>query len=278
MQLHACSPSRNHIHTMAEVIAKKTPGKIDPFGTGKVLVTDCLDKWDAQTTDPFLLLHAFGPAPISTFPTFGMHPHRGFCEIPYMKKGTWYATDPWNMQGEGEDAKFLEGMLQCGKAGRGIEHGMRKHETYDGLVQGFQMWMNLKGENKLDPPVFQNARPEAMPLITTSPKVTAKLLAGGLHDKSSPLDTFGVDITYVDYMLEAGGEVQCPRTAGRVTAFAYVYEGTGTFGSNGMAVAAGETVQFGASGALTFRADKAVPLGVMVLIGTPLKETIIQRA
>ena len=66
---------------MAEVTSKTKPGKIDPFGTGKVLVVDCLGKFSAQATDPFLLLHAFGPTHISGMPTFGMHPHRGFCEV-----------------------------------------------------------------------------------------------------------------------------------------------------------------------------------------------------
>ena len=172
-------------------------------------MVDCLGEFPASVTDPFLLLHSFGPTHISGMPTFGMHPHRGFCEVPYLKKGTWFATDPWNMNGEGEDAKFLEGQLQWGKAGRGIEHGMRKDSTYDGPVQGFQLWVNLKSENKLDPPIFQNARADALPLLTLSPQVKAKLLVGGLADKVSPIDTFGVDVSYIDYMLDSGGEATC---------------------------------------------------------------------
>ena len=210
-------------------------------------------------------------------PQFGMHPHRGFCEVPYLKKGTWFATDPWNMHGDGEDAKFLEGQLQYGKAGMGIEHGMRKDTSYDGMVQGFQLWVNLKSENKLDPPCFQNARAEALPLLTLSPKAKAKLLVGGLQDKTSPVDTFGVDAQYIDYMLEVGGEATCPRTASRTSAFAYVYEGKGSLGMNGVQVSAGETVRFGPSGDITLKADKGAHLGVMLLVGTPLKEPIIQH-
>ena len=62
---------------MATVERKVTPGKTDPFGTGKILVTDCLDKFSQQQSDPFLLLHHFGPAHITAMPQFGMHPHRG---------------------------------------------------------------------------------------------------------------------------------------------------------------------------------------------------------
>jgi len=274
LRYSATSPSPG---TMAEIVAKKTPGKVDPFGTGKVLVVDCLSPFPAEVTDPFLMLHAFGPAHISAMPTFGMHPHRGFCEVPYLKKGKWYATDPWNMRGEGEDAKMLEGQLQFGKAGRGIEHGMRKDEVYDGLVQGFQMWVNLKSENKLDPPVFQNARPDALPLLLLSPKAKAKLLVGTLQGQASPVDSFGVDCVYTDYMLENGGEASCARTPAQVSAFAYVYEGKGTLGVSGTVVAAGETVRFGPVGDLVFKADQGSNLGVMVLVGTPLKEPIIQH-
>lgn len=58
-----------------------------------------------------------------------MHPHRGFNECPYLKQGRWIATDPWNMEGEGDDALFAEGQLQWGKSGCGIEHGMKFDPT-----------------------------------------------------------------------------------------------------------------------------------------------------
>ena len=40
-----------------------------------MLVVDCLDAWRAEQSDPFLLLHAFGPMHISAMPQFGMCPH-----------------------------------------------------------------------------------------------------------------------------------------------------------------------------------------------------------
>ena len=41
---------------MAATVEKKVqPGKTDPFGTGKILVTDCLDKFSQ---------HAVGPLPV----------------------------------------------------------------------------------------------------------------------------------------------------------------------------------------------------------------------
>ena len=90
-------PARTHI--MAAVITKKRPGMTDPTGTG-MMVVDCLGPFSAEITDPFLLLHAFGPAQIRDMPPLQMHPHRGFNEVPYLKQGRWIATDPWNMSGE----------------------------------------------------------------------------------------------------------------------------------------------------------------------------------
>ena len=206
---------------MATVEKKASPGKTDPFGTGKILVTDCFDKFSNEQQDPFLMLHHFGPAPMKSMPQFGMHPHRGFNEVPYLKQGRWLATDPWNMQAAGEDAVFAEGQLQWGKCGSGIEHGMKFDATYDGPVQGFQLWINLRSENKLDPPEFQNARSDALPLIDVAPKAKAKLLVGELQGQTSPVDSQGIHCQYVDYMLEPGAEVVHPRAAGMSTLFVY---------------------------------------------------------
>ena len=104
---------------------------------------------------------------------------------------------------------------------------MKFDPSYDGPVQGFQCWVNLKSENKLDPPSFQNARPDSLPLIELSELVKAKLLVGELHGHASPVESQGVGVQYVDYMLQPGGETTHPRPNGFTTMFVYVYEGTG---------------------------------------------------
>mmetsp|Transcript_34446 Transcript_34446/g.68598 ORF Transcript_34446/g.68598 Transcript_34446/m.68598 type:complete len:315 (-) Transcript_34446:141-1085(-) len=262
---------------MASVEKKVTPGKTDPFGTGKILVVDCLDKFAQAQSDPFLMLHHFGPAHISAMPQFGMHPHRGFNEVPYLKQGRWLATDPWNMQAEGEDAVFAEGQLQWGKSGCGIEHGMKFDPSYDGPVQGFQLWVNLRAKNKMDPPEFQNARADALPLLDVAAGAKAKLLLGELHGKTSPMDSQGIQCQYVDYMLEAGSEVIHPRTEGLTTIFIYVYDGAGTFGSNRTGAQAGEVLRLSASGDVQMCADRGCALGIILLSGKPIGEPIVQH-
>jgi hypothetical protein len=258
---------------MATVDKKVSPGKTDPFGTGRILVTDCLDKFSNERTDPFLMLHHFGPAHITAMPQFGMHPHRGFNECPYLKQGRWLATDPWNMEAEGQDAVFEEGQLQWGKSGRGIEHGMKFDPSYDGPVQGFQLWINLRAANKLDPPEFQNARADAMSLIDVGPGAKAKLLLGELHGKASPVETQGISCQYIDYELDAGAEAIHPRAAGMSTLFIYVYEGSGAFG--GVTAKKGEVLRMSATGDVQVRAS--TKLGFMLLAGAPLREPIVQH-
>lgn len=262
--------------TTADVVRKARPGKTAPTGDRSFLVVDCLQPFEQEETDPFLLLHAFGPTQISAMPPLGMHPHRGFNECPYLKKGRWLATDPWNMDAEGEDAIFAEGQLQWGKCAGGIEHGMKFDSNYSGAVMGFQLWVNLQADKKLDPPVFQNARADALPVLEPAPKVKAKLLVGSLHGAASPVDTQGIRCQYVDYMLEAGAEVTHPRLEGMSALFVYVYEGAGEFGGSKVSAAAGEVMNFGASGDVVLKATDG-GLGVLLLAGAPLREPVVQH-
>ena len=261
---------------MAQVTKKSRAGKTDPFGTGKILVSDCLDGFSNEELDPFLMLHAFGPTDIKNMPQFGMHPHRGFNEVPYLKRGRWIATDPWNMDGVGDDAVFAEGQLQWGKSGMGIEHGMKFDPTYSGPVMGFQCWINLPSAKKLDPPEFQNARADALPLLEPAPRVKAKLLVGELCGKSSPVETHGISCQYVDYMLEPNAEVTHPRPGGMSALFVYVYEGAGAFGSSGVSAQEGEAMSFGSTGDVLLKAGGG-GLGCVVLAGAPLREPVIQH-
>jgi len=154
---------------------------------------------------------------------------------------------------------------------------MKFDKSYDGPVEGFQLWINLKAENKMDPPAFQNARSDALPILDVAPKVKAKLLVGSLQGKASPVESQGIQCQYIDYMLEAGGEATHPRATGMTTLFMYLYQGSGSFGSTNTVAQAGEVLRFGADGDVTFRADRGSGLGFVLLAGAPLKEPIVSH-
>lgn len=148
--------------------------------------------------------------------------------------------------------------------------------TDDGPVNGFQLWVNLRSENKLDPPEFQNARADSLPLLEPASNAKAKLLVGELHGKASPVDTQGIQCQYVDYMLEEGAEVTHPRAAGMTTLFIYLYDGAGTFGEDKVVAQKGEVLRFASTGDVQIRADRGSGLDCVLLAGAPLKEPIVQ--
>ncbi len=62
-----------------------------------------------------MLWHEFGPMPTSGMPPIGMHPHRGFNEVPYLKQGKWIGLDHWNPHGDEDTTPMSAGMVQWGK-------------------------------------------------------------------------------------------------------------------------------------------------------------------
>eukprot|EP00747_Dinoflagellata_sp_TGD_P201241 gnl/TRDRNA2_/TRDRNA2_74722_c0_seq1.p1 gnl/TRDRNA2_/TRDRNA2_74722_c0~~gnl/TRDRNA2_/TRDRNA2_74722_c0_seq1.p1 ORF type:complete len:303 (-),score=51.05 gnl/TRDRNA2_/TRDRNA2_74722_c0_seq1:377-1246(-) len=242
------------------------------------MVNDVLSPFpNYKDTDPFILLHEFGPT--SKLPNIpvGLHPHRGFNEVPYLKQGRWVPLDYWNPDGD-PSQPTCSGMLQWGKVGSGIEHGAKFDRSYTGPLHGFQLWVNLPSAQKMDPPCFQDAQPEALPEIQLSPLVTAKLLVGELAGQSSPMDTGSVRVQYIDFIMAAGGTVMHPIADGLSSVYVYVYQGSGTVGSTKQAARRGEVLRI-ESGcqALDLSADKGEAFGCLFLAGAPLKEPIVQH-
>ena len=95
--------------------------------------------------DPFLLLDEFGTDnPDDYIAGFPSHPHRGFETITYMLNGKWEHSDS-----NGNRGLLIDGSVQWMTAGRGIIHSEMPIKT-DGLVRGFQLWLNLPKEKKND--------------------------------------------------------------------------------------------------------------------------------
>lgn len=249
------------------------PSQCDPTGTG-MIVNDILTPWNFPDSDPFILLHEFGPMTggMKTMP-IGMHPHRGFNEAPYLKQGQWTGTDAWRPDGDPSNP-MRSGAFQWGMIGSGIEHGVKFDKTYDGPVHGFQMWVNLPSVNKMDPPCFQDSDPDASPIVELSDKARAKVLVGELAGQSSPVQTGPVRVQYVDFMLDVGADINHVVPEGYTSVFVYIYAGRGKVCSQ--PVKKGDVLQLEACGAITFTAEQA-DLGLLLLAGVPLREKIVQH-
>src|SRR5580698_388327 len=110
--------------------------------------------------DPFLLLDEFGSddpkAYIAGFPT---HPHRGFETVTYMLAGRMRHRD-----NAGNEGLLGPGSVQWMTAGRGILHS-EMPEQAEGLMQGFQLWVNLPAKDKLTAPRYQDIPADQVPEV-----------------------------------------------------------------------------------------------------------------
>jgi len=174
--------------------------------------------------DPFLLLDEFrsedGADYIAGFPD---HPHRGFETVTYMLAGRMRHGD-----NKGNVGLLGPGSVQWMTAGRGIVHS-EMPEQEDGLMQGFQLWVNLPAKDKMTAPRYQDIDPEDIPALDLANGVKVKVIAGAVNGTKGAVDTGATQPTYLDVILPAGASFAHPIAHGH-NAFVYVYDGAVSVG------------------------------------------------
>jgi redox-sensitive bicupin YhaK (pirin superfamily) len=169
--------------------------------------------------DPFLMLDEFGSddpgAYIAGFPD---HPHRGFETVTYMLAGNMRHHD-----NKGNVGLLGPGSVQWMTAGRGIVHS-EMPEQQQGLMRGFQLWINLPAKDKMCAPRYQDIAPELVPQVAVAPGVTAKILVGELAGARGPVEGGATEPFYIDLAFEAGATAEIALPAAH-NGFVYVYEG-----------------------------------------------------
>jgi hypothetical protein len=220
--------------------------------------------------DPFLLLDEFGSEDgadyIAGFPD---HPHRGFETVTYMLDGLMKHEDH-----KGNAGILRPGGAQWMTAGRGIIHSEMPQQE-DGLMRGFQLWVNLPAAEKMCEPRYQNLEPTEIPEVTTDDGVRIRVIAGEALGVEGAVDGIAVKPLYLDIAIPEGGRYRQPVPLGH-TAFAYAFEGTADIGgddqvsllSGCLAVLGdGDTVEIAAR-------DGAARL--ILVAGQPLHEPIVR--
>ncbi len=174
--------------------------------------------------DPFLMLDEFGSDdPTAYIAGFPDHPHRGFETVTYMLAGRMRHRD-----NKGNEGLLTAGSVQWMTAGRGIVHS-EMPEQEEGLMQGFQLWLNLPAKDKMTAPRYQDIAPEQIPLVTLGPGAQAKVIAGELGGVSGPVQAGLTEPIYADIRLQPGAAINAPLPSGHA-AFVYVYEGAAAIG------------------------------------------------
>jgi len=128
---------------------------------------------DLDMVDPFLLLDAFGSdEPNDYIGGFPPHPHRGFETVTYLLEGKMRHKD-----NAGNEGVIESGGVQWMTAGKGIVHS-EMPEQENGLLQGFQLWVNLPAENKMTDPAYQEFSATEVPVETWDNGTEIRVVAG----------------------------------------------------------------------------------------------------
>jgi len=215
--------------------------------------------------DPFLLFDEFRSDEASDYiGGFPDHPHRGFETVTYMLAGRMRHGD-----NKGNTGLLVPGSVQWMTAGRGIVHS-EMPEQEDGLMWGFQLWVNLPAKDKMTAPRYQDIAPGEIPEVDAGNGIRVRVIAGRFRNVSGPVSAVATDPLYLDVALPAGASLAVPLPEDD-NAFAYVFEGAARVG--GEQVARGELAVLGNGEQVELAAG---PEGarLVVIAGRPLNEPV----
>lgn len=218
--------------------------------------------------DPFLLLdHFSSDNPNDYIAGFPPHPHRGFVTFTYMLDGHMQHQDSM-----GNTGNLGPGAAQWMKAASGVIHSEMPQQE-NGLLRGFQLWVNLPAANKMDHPEYQEFPDEAFPIVETE-DYQLKVLIGRFGDAIAPIQDDLTQVIYLDVTLQPNHNFQYQLPAQNAS-FIYIFEGNGQF--NGQSVAQHSLVIADTNdNILDFTAGKEGARFIMVS-GKPTHESIVQH-
>jgi len=217
--------------------------------------------------DPFLLLDEFGSdSPDDYIAGFPDHPHRGFETVTYMLDGRMRHQD-----NQGNSGLLGPGSIQWMTAGRGIVHS-EMPEQEEGLMRGFQLWVNLPASDKMTAPRYQDIAASDIPEVELDDGVHVRVLSGQFDDVTGPVAGVAVQPLYLDIELPAGTGLS-PSLPENHTAFLYVFEGGLVAGASGETVRKHELAVLGTGTEVPLVAGNDGARTILVA-GRPLGEPV----
>ncbi|MFC1585161.1 pirin family protein [Fibrobacterota bacterium] len=182
--------------------------------------------YEVPLLDPFLLLDDFhSDNPDDYLAGFPWHPHRGIETVTYMLHGRVKHGDSLKNNGviKGGDVQWMT-------AGSGIIHSEMPEKEGNGLLWGFQLWVNLPAVDKMMPPRYQEVTSDTIPEAVLENEVRAKVICGKAGDVEGPVRDIVVDAEYLDVTVPPDTEFRRP-VKNSYTCFAYGIEGAGEAGN-----------------------------------------------
>ncbi len=263
----ATSPQPQPV-TRSRSIERLVAGRPTSDGAG-VKLTRVLTQDLQRRLDPFLMLDAFGSEnPDDYIAGFPDHPHRGFETVTYMIAGRMLHRDS-----AGHEGLLQNGDVQWMTAGRGVIHSEIPQQE-EGVMEGFQLWLNLPARDKMNPPWYRDIANAELPQFTTPEGAKVTVIAGKSHGVTGAVTRETTEPLYLDLHLPAGASFEQILPAGH-NAFVYVYRGAVSLGGQAvpmqrMAILANEP---GADGV---RIEASADAKLLLIAGRPLNEPIAQ--
>jgi Pirin-related protein len=245
------------------VILAKHRGMPAQDGAG-VKLTRVINQPGLKHQDPFLMLDEFrSDNPDDYIAGFPPHPHRGFCTLTYMLAGTMEHKDSVGNSGE-----IDAGGVQWMKAAKGIIHAEMPKQV-EGLMWGFQLWVNLPGDEKMSEPEWHDYPSATIPEVINGDALI-RVISGQYQQQEGPVNAPGRDFLMLDIHLASDG-LSFP-SQGQKRRLAYVYQGDLTV--NGEAAKEGELMLLDSAETLDFSAIENARF--ILLAAKPIDEPIAQ--
>jgi redox-sensitive bicupin YhaK (pirin superfamily) len=228
----------------------------------------------ANPFDPFLLFDHFAfndpiEGPIRGFPT---HPHRGIETVTYMLEGSVRHRDSLGNLGV-----IGPGDVQWMTSGRGILHEEMPQRSPSGLINGFQLWVNLPAAQKMSPPRYQEVSAASIPTVEKD-GAAVRLVAGEYAGVQGTVTEIAAKPLYIDVTLEPGAEINLSVSA-RHTVVAYVFEGEGLLGQDesgaSQSISAVRMAVFDAGEGVRVQGGASAGVRFMLMAGAAFGEPIV---
>lgn len=253
------------------VIKRRIPARDSQDGAGVRLLRS-LGQSARQRIDPFLMLDCFfSDNPNDYIAGFPAHPHRGFETVTYMLDGQMRHRDHL-----GNEAVLASGGVQWMTAGRGVIHEEMPEQT-EGLMRGFQLWINLPAAEKMIPARYQEFAAEQIPVLEDQVSgARLKLIAGEIRlngqGHTGPVGGISRSPLMLDVRLPANADFSLPLSNG-TAGFVYLFEGNAELGNDVLNLH--EAGELGEGDRLQLRAGSE-GAAILVLAAEPLNEPITQ--
>lgn len=252
-------------------IVEKIPAQATSDGAGVKLLR-VFSGPRAERFDPFLMLDEFGSESADDYIAgFPPHPHRGFETITYMLTGKMEHQDHM-----GNVGLLSDGGVQWMTAGKGVIHSEMPKQT-QGKMHGFQLWLNLAAEDKMQPANYEDIQADEIPnfdfegfnvtAIAGKTQVNDQLVTGKVQQvKTQP--------TYLDFQVTQASEIEVHIADGQ-TSLLYVYQGELIIGDDNDKVTAQHLARLSTKGRVKLSANTETRF--LLMAGQPLNEPIVQR-